>query len=103
MNIEKSGERRISVDSIWTRIIRAIAEVIMLQFPLRYGEPPADAQDITAFENEADIQLPESYKQFLGMYNGGFFVDAVGIDVGDRFVRAIGRTEVTDGASEVAR
>jgi hypothetical protein len=60
--------------------------MILLQYPLQYGEPPPDPQDITAFEGEAEIQLPESYKEFLRVHNGGFFVDTVGIDVGDRFV-----------------
>jgi hypothetical protein len=60
---------------------------MMLQYPLQYGEPPPDPQDVIAFENEADIQLPESYREFLSIYNGGFFVDVVGIEIGDRFLR----------------
>lgn len=59
----------------------------MLQFPLQYGEPPPDPRDIIAFENEADIQLPDAYKEFLRVVNGGYFCDIVGIDVGDSFVR----------------
>lgn len=79
----------------------------MIPFPLQYSEPLPDPQDITAFENEADIQLPESYKEFLAVYNGGFFVDTVGIDVGDRFVEVVNfiplETDVDSGLRLVIR
>ena len=75
----------------------------MLNFPLQYGEPPPDPPDIIEFEKEAGIQLPESYKEFLRAYNGGFFCDTVGIDVCDRFVQVINFIPLETGADSGLR
>jgi hypothetical protein len=79
----------------------------VLQYPLQHGYPLPDPEDIAAFEREAEIQLPQSYKEFLANHNGGFFVDTVGIDVGDRFVEVVNfiplETDVESGLRLVVR